>query len=738
MFKKAKPVWLTGRESERNLIAAFFGRLKYKGGTVILAAAASSAYKLYINGIFVCAGPARAAHGFFRADSIDITHKLKQGVNSLMFIVAGYNNGSYEYLKQPSFLLAEVSKDGTPVLVTDTDMPACALPQHMQRVLRYSFQRAFSEVWSLDEDFMQLFFDGPKNCEPLSRVSEKRIVPRSAAIPAFDRIQPVCTGGGSFTVTTEAIRPISLTGADFLNPGEFFESYGQHEVDCHLVHELERLKITDFSPDFSCKSLKAGQYLQYDLGCNLTGFISATVEAREKSTLYIIYDELLDENGQINPFRLNCINCVKWELEKGAYSFDSIEPYVMKHVQVLVAQGQVQIKDIQLIEYANPLADAEFECSDEKLNLIFSAARQTFRQNAVDIFSDCPSRERAGWLCDSFFTARAEKALTGGNRVEHDFLENYLLPEVFPDIPKGMLPMCYPGEHANKQFIPNWAMWFVMQLGDYAVRGGDTVLINALKNRVYELIGYFKQFENELGLLERLDSWVFVDWSKAADFTQDVSFPTNMDYYAMLKAASSLYNDDELNLQAERLRENILRLSYNGEFFTDNALRSKEGLAPTQNTSEACQYYAFFCGVATPQTHPELWRVLTEEFGPSRKEKGLYPNVYPCNAFIGNYLRLEALCKYGMGSKAVEEMYGYSYYMAQRTGTLWEVVTDTASCNHGFASYTAAVLLKEVLGLQGFDQSGEPVISPSDCGVKWVKARVPHNGRMVDISWSKD
>jgi alpha-L-rhamnosidase len=74
---------------------------------------------------------------------------------------------------------------------------------------------------------------------------------------------------------------------------------------------------------------------------------------------------------------------------------------------------------------------------------------------------DCPTRERAGWLCDSFFTARAEKVFTGENAIEYNFLENFLLPEKFEHLPKGMLPMCYPSDHYDKVFIPNWAMWFV-------------------------------------------------------------------------------------------------------------------------------------------------------------------------------------------------------------------------------------------------------------------------------------
>jgi alpha-L-rhamnosidase len=69
------------------------------------------------------------------------------------------------------------------------------------------------------------------------------------------------------------------------------------------------------------------------------------------------------------------------------------------------------------------------------LKQIFEAARQTYRQNAVDIFMDCPSRERAGWLCDSFWSARTGHLLSGHQKIETAFLENYALPQSFAFIP---------------------------------------------------------------------------------------------------------------------------------------------------------------------------------------------------------------------------------------------------------------------------------------------------------------
>ena len=73
-------------------------------------------------------------------------------------------------------------------------------------------------------------------------------------------------------------------------------------------------------------------------------------------------------------------------------------------------------------EYKHPQpVGAAFACSDEQLNTLYRAGIETFRQNTLDVFMDCPSRERAGWLCDSYFTSRVARDLTGTTVVEQAF-----------------------------------------------------------------------------------------------------------------------------------------------------------------------------------------------------------------------------------------------------------------------------------------------------------------------------
>jgi alpha-L-rhamnosidase len=372
------------------------------------------------------------------------------------------------------------------------------------------------------------------------------------------------------------------------------------------------------------------------------------------------------------------------------------------------------------------------------LNQIFEAARQTFRQNATDIFMDCPSRERAGWLCDSFFTSRVAFDLSGNTTIEKNLFENYLLPASFAHLPEGMLPMCYPADHYDGVFIPNWAMWFVIQLEEYQTRSGDRELVAALRPRLEALYEYFQKFTNEDGLLEKLESWVFVEWSKANSFVQDVSYPTNMLYAAALAAAGRMYNEPELIDQAEHIRTVIRRQSFDGEFFVDNAVRKDGQLLVTRNRTEVCQYFSFFFDVATPQTYGELWNRLVHQFGPERTQTNAFPEIYSANAFVGNYLRSELLSRYDHPAQIKKELVDFYLYMAEQTGTLWENVGASASCNHGFASHVAHSLYRDVLGVHAVDAQKKVIrLRIADVGLDWCEGRLLTPQGPVVVKWWK-
>ena len=686
MFAQAKPIWAAGREKESNLFLKFTFSLPESACLIRLTA--STAYHLTVDGRWITYGPARAGEGYFRVDEWPVEKTGSE--HAVEILAAGYYLSCFEYALWPSFLQCEaLDAAGGVVFATGRDaVRAVEYGPRLRRTDKFSRQRVYSESY----DFR--LPDGPPL--PLGLCPEPGYLPRR--VPAFSH---------RFFAPAEVIARQNVTWAPASDQqGSPFDNASMRHTtpltgllgreEC-LYREAERLRFAPAQEARVPGELAAGQATLCALDRIRAGMLEWTAEAEEESEVMFLFDEILLE-GDIVFHRINALNAVKVILPAGKHAFRSFEPYTFKYLKICVLRGRLKHLRLGLREEAGPELPA-VSFGEKELQDIYDAAVNTFRQNATDIFMDCPSRERAGWLCDSFFTARTEYALTGGCTVETNFLENFLRNTGFrydPPAPAGMLPMCYPSSHdfsqTDKNYISTWAMWFVIELEEYRnSRGGDAKLAANLKDKVYAMLAGLRGFENEDGLLEDLPGWVFVEWSRAndADVVAGVNYPVNMVYAGALKAAGILYADEALLQKAAALRKEILRQSFNGRFFADNARRENGCLKRTDTTTEVCQYYAFFFDIASDKTHPGLLRMLRTEFGPGRKEKDTHPDVPFANAFIGNYLRLDILFRYGFAAQVQEEIRGYFGDMARKTGSLWEFDRPQASCCHGFASYVA-------------------------------------------------
>lgn len=748
--KKAVPVWADGREKELNLNLGFRAIFTAKTGQdVKIKISASTIYRVFINGKFIGSGPARAAHGYFRIDEYPVGQFVKEGENILAIEVAGYNINSYYTLDQPSFLLAETEINGKVVLATGSgqDFEAFQMKERLQKVERYSFQRPFSEYYRMKEGYDRWRTSSKITVEKLklTQFPTVRLLSRNVAMPEFEIQEPIIIhskGTVKKIIPKNYHKDRALTGI-----GKTLKGFTEEELEVYPVSQ-EIQEIVTASQEVINKTiisgekwrLKKDEYNIYDFGTNFSGFIGTRLKCSETTRLILYFDEILiDGDVKTKQRQSDICNHIVYELQPGEYDLETLESYTFKYLKVIVLKGECQIEKIYLREFAYPdNKKAFFASSNDKLNKIFNAAKQTFRQNAVDVFMDCPSRERAGWLCDSYFSSITERELTGHSAVSYNFLENYALPERFAFLPEGMIPMCYPADHNDGNFIPNWSLWFILQVEDYARHGGDPELIARLKPRIEKLLTYFSGFENEDGLLEKLERWVFVEWSKANEFVQDVNYPTNMLYSAALASAGSLYGNTEWIKKAEDIRKTVLHQSYNGDFFVDNAVRENGKLKITGNTTEVCQYYAFFFNLATPDSHPELWKKLVYEFGPDRNDTVAYPDVFRANAFMGNYMRMDILSRYNLQSRLIMEIQDFFYPMADKTGTLWEHMQSYASCNHGFASYIGHVLYRDILGIKDIDYMNKNItIRFTDLTLEWCKGSIPVGEEVIELEWSR-
>ncbi len=671
-FTSAQPIWPVKREKDINLLVGFHCSFKLKAiCKVRIRIAAATIYRLFYSGAFVGHGPARAAHSYYRVDEWDLT--ADAGINHIAIEVAGYNTPSYAYLDQPSFLQAEVTDSNGKVLAFTNDKNVCftatILPQRKQVCDRYTKQRTFCEIYNLKPDYNQWHKTGITNSVKCASFETKKLLKRALSYPKFNKVRPKTVIFEGKVEKTQPAEPLTLLD----------------EMKC--IKTINR--TIEHKINFPQKTIhiQKNTFKIFNFGQNLCGFIGFSITCLTPTRILLVYDEIMIDDDVLF-MRQDALNTVACKLTcKGNYTFETIEPYAMKYLKVIVLNGTCTLNDLYLREFANPNTDGlHLDSKDDELNLIFEAGRQSLRQNALDLFMDCPGRERAGWIGDTYYTAKAAACLMGNIQIETNQFENYALPKNFSDIPPGTLPMCYPAEHPTGRFIPTFCFWFVMQLEEYAQRDGSIEIIKKLKPRVLKIFEYFQYFKNEFGLLENLEGWVFIEWSEAKNFVQDVNIPANLLYLQALRAAGRLYNINAFSHEADNLAKTIYETSFNGRFFMDNLLRKDGKLVPTSNYTEICQYLAFKAEIVTPETHAELWQILLEI------NEDPQPELHDRNVLFGECLRMELLSNYGHIDQLLKEIRKTFYPMAVRTGTLWEKYDERTSCNHGFTAYIAYLL----------------------------------------------
>ncbi len=687
MFKKAVPIYAENLSDKMNTHIMLTETLGSIDGCRLKISAASF-YKLYINDVFVGFGPARTAKGFARVDCFELTPYNKKGGNQIRIEVVGYACSSYYVVRQASFVICEIVRGEKPILYTGKDFSAFILDGYISQTRRFSGQRCFTEIKD---------FSITKNTESrIKAVEAPKWLERKVGYPLYENVDATnILSGGKFEIDKNADTSAWKFDGGNKEKWGFFDEDRLKYSPFTFVKSLNQTKNRK-----SCSLpviIKEGEYIIVDLEKIEVGFVKLLAETKQKSDVIVAFSEYLTTDT-FSFGNIDCENVLEYIFLNGEFSTESFDVYTLRYLAVFVKSGEIELKGVGVKTYefdTRFIAKPNFK--DDKLNLIYNAAIRTFAHNAVDLYTDCPSRERAGWLCDSYFTAKAEYYLTGKSKVEEAFLENYRLFENTGELPDGALPMCYPSNIPTEaKFIPQWNMWYVLEVEEYLLERSPDTDKELFRKSVLGILGFLEKYENEYGLLENLPEWNFVEWSKANEWVYDVNYPTNFLYSAVLDAAYRLYGDQKHKIKADRVRKTATKLSFNGEVFIDNAQRDELGsLKNTDNVSESCQYYAYLFGKI--DIHSKKYEKFKDHIYNSFKEfeRSYDPEKYTgVNAFIGFYLRMMVLLDMKENSLLLEDIKDFFYNMAKTTGTLWEYKEGLGSRDHGFASFVAYIINK--------------------------------------------
>jgi alpha-L-rhamnosidase len=738
--------------------------------------AAETSYQCWLNGEWLAYGPARAPHGVQTVDRHELPPRLLRAANELAVQV--FWEGIFindHTLGQPGLRVAVRAGAcdlQTEVLATGKSGRRCS---HY-----YSHQRGWIEEidarrrpagWPAGP-----FHDaewGPavlRTGDPVPRLELRDIKPF---------IAPLCLAQAvSFAGSCDPSRRTPHRQFGYSKGRPRFA--GTADSPARVLQE-ERL-LPAAAQDENLGALTAGggsgaavlgadergldRSLQLDFGQEVSGLVELVIDAPAGTVLDLGWSEILHQDahvsrwfesagqpqGSVPPREPMDSRCgLRWICRGGGESFTSLFFVSARHLRLAVRRPAGNREPVRLrrlavrgVQYPLP-REGEFRSPDDTLNRIFAAAVETVRHSTFDVYMDCPGRERAGWLNDSYWTAAAFTELTGDWAYDRRFLRQFAQAPFLEH--RGTVPPMYPsdcerwpGVTGGHPPISGHSLFWLMQVARHVRLTGDREFGRALLPAVEKVIAHFATFRAPDGLFEGWPHDRYYDWSDAR--RGPIATADCFLYAAALRACGVAFDREAWRSQAEVTAAATVAAGWDAgrELFADTIVRDAGGgPRPGEGYAEAANYIALWTGWVPDDRARRLWRQLGN-LHPLTLDRPLMQyegNLVRVNA-VGLIYRLDWLGRTGRLDTLRRDLTeAYGAMLARGQTTLSESLGYHFSMCHGYNGYVARLLLRYVAGIElPDDADGMVTVRPRPELLPWCQGRVAWRGGHVQAWWS--
>lgn len=214
--------------------------------------------------------------------------------------------------------------------------------------------------------------------------------------------------------------------------------------------------------------------LVYDLGECFSGWPAIRVQGPPGRTIRLLPGELLDDKGRVSQRSANARPgnevCFSYVLKgEGEETWHPRFTYQgLRYVQVEGAGGDVELRSLSGEFLHTQLPEAgSFVCSHPLLNRIHALIRQALLSNTMSVLTDCPQREKLGWLEQAYLNADTvfynEEAVTLYEKMLGDMKDSQLADGLVPGIaPEYVAFLNSDGSNAIYRDSPEWGAAIVL------------------------------------------------------------------------------------------------------------------------------------------------------------------------------------------------------------------------------------------------------------------------------------
>ena len=490
---------------------------------------ADKAYRLYVNGRYVCRGPARGYLSHWPFDEVDLGPYLRVGPNWIA--VEAYTPGisTFQYLHKTKAGLLCAARWGRFALVSEPkEWRMRRSPAHATRTARLSMQMDFQEhVDARLDDRSWITSPRPPAGWQAAIFDPKyghNMLSTPFGQPPYDSVEP----RGIPLLREEVRHPVAITAHGEGVCGEGYQTWDN--ISWGWVREGTQVPswgdgrdvpggVRDGVLELTVAPTGPGRYraITVDLGeCSVAALIVAASGAGGGEILDFQIDQCLrDGKPAFVETGDGCLIATanRLRLAPGTTRHEFFHLLGGRHV-TLIARDVLRPLTVRLqVRTAGyPFTmRGRFSCSDDTLNGIHAISRHTQQICSLDAYVDTPWREQAQWWGDARVQAMNTFYLDGDARLFVRGIRSIAGQRGPHGLVYGHAPTS-----SGWCILPDFSLTWVLTVWDHYWQTGELRIFKEQWPRIRDVLGYFQTREARApsGLLRhdrRL--WLFEDWS---------------------------------------------------------------------------------------------------------------------------------------------------------------------------------------------------------------------------------
>lgn len=530
-------------------------------------------------------------------------------------------------------------------------------------------------------------------------------------------------------------------------------------------YDIQKMtKLTSEQVASACKSTKRTvdpSAFVLDMGQNLAGFPEITVRGKRGQKVTLIVAEALTDEGACNQRQTGRQHYYEYTLKgEGDETWHPrFSYYGYRYIQVegAVLKGQKNpgklpvLKNIQsCFVYNSARKVSTFECSNPIFNAAHRLIEKAVRSNMQSVFTDCPHREKLGWL---------EQVHLNGPGL----LYNYDLTAFAPQIMRNMAD----AQHANgampttaPEYVvfegpgmdafaesPEWGGALVIFPYMYYETYGDDSLIKKYYQNMRRYVDYLSTRADRHILSFGLGDWYdYGDFRAGFSRNTPVPLVATAHYYMsvdyLIKAASIVGNDYDVRYYSSLAYD--IMVAFNERFLNHDTAQYGTG-------SQCSNALPLFLRLTQSAGHQGIYemdhRLNRKVFMNLVKDVEAHGNRLTTGD-VGNRYLIQTLANYGADELIYkmfnhEEAPGYGFQLKFGATTLTEQwdPRQGSSWNHFMMGQIDEWFFNSLAGIRPYVKNGYQIvgIAPKPVGdLKYVKCSYDTPYGVIAVDWTHE